>query len=122
MQKFGLNELEQLQAQMKVGKREAKIIKLIGAVTGLPIVVVSEVRDVIAAVNTKVGGLTQGVVSVKKNDEKDEADSQETINHLRVARNDRKEENRQEQERMTNERKDAEANARRMEKILKNFA
>lgn len=120
--KFGLEELEQLQAQMKVGRKEAKTIKLIGAVTGLPIAVVSDVKEAITSARSAVEGLLHGVEVIEEQDKRDEADTNETVKQLRVARSDRKEGNRRERERMTYERGDNENRVKRLEGILKNFA
>jgi hypothetical protein len=118
---FGLEELEQVLQEMPVGKKEARVIKLICAVTKTPLLVVTQAKTAIESYQKAVADLVVSVTKVLDQDAHDEVDTKKNLEQVAVARKRRKAENKAKVVVANSGRKDAEDTIKRLENYLAKF-
>jgi len=122
VEKFGLSELERYEAEVGFKKSDVRTIKGVCAIVDLPLTVVPEVQEIIAARNSDIVSSEKQIALIKDDDAREEEETKNEIARLKSYREVTKNKNKQ----AISDSKDASCNydaeIARLNKLLKNFS
>jgi len=121
-EKFGLKELERYEAKVGFKKSDVWTIKGVCAIVDLPLTVVPEVQEVIAACNKDIVASERQIAKIRTEDAKSDEETKQGIARLKAERESTKRKN--EQAITTSKVSTGNSNGEiaRLQKLLKNFS
>ncbi len=122
VEKFGLAELERYETEVGFKKSDVRTIKGVCAIVDLPVTVVPEVQEIIAACNKDIILTEKRVVKIKAEDNQNDEDTKRDIERLKDARVATKGKNKQAVAVAKSEAGNSNGEVARLEKLLKNFS
>jgi len=122
VEKFGLKELERYEAKVGFKKSDVRTIKGVCVIVDLPLTVVPEVSEVIAACNKDVIASEKQIAKIKTDDARNNEETKQGISRLKAERESTKRKN--EQAITTSKVSTGNSNGEiaRLQKLLKNFS
>lgn len=86
IEKFGLQELEALAREMKIGGKDARTITLICKVTGMQNTITTDIRKALAECKSAVGNLKTAIGKTKEEDMNDNLRAKATVKEVKAGR------------------------------------